>query len=106
MKAASIVLAPGAGTLRRPESGNNIWRGDCFPIRPLGANPALLLEAMQRGIKRTLMDLQHFFRNLTNASRDAPSVHRLERERPQNQEVEGALDQVGWLSHRGSPVDK
>jgi hypothetical protein len=33
-------------------------------------------------------------------------VHGLERERPQNQEVEGALDQVGWLSHLGSPVDK
>src|ERR1700741_2969798 len=35
MKGASIALAPGAGTLRRPESENNIWRGDCFPIRPI-----------------------------------------------------------------------
>jgi hypothetical protein len=61
---------------------------------------------MQRGIKRTLMDLQDFFRNLTNASRDAPAVHGLDRERPQNQEVEGALDQVGWLSHFEPPVDK
>jgi hypothetical protein len=61
---------------------------------------------MQRRIKRALMDLQHFVRNLTNALRDAPAVHGLERECPQNQEVEGALDQVGWLSHLGSPVDK
>jgi hypothetical protein len=33
-------------------------------------------------------------------------VHGLERERPQNQEVEGTLDQVGWLGHFEPPVDK
>jgi hypothetical protein len=52
------------------------------------------------------MDLQDFVRNLTNALRDAPAVHGLERERPQNQEVKSALDEVGWFSHVESPVDK
>ena len=61
---------------------------------------------MQRRIERTLMDLQDSVRNLTNALRDAPAVHGLERERPQNQEVKSALDEVGWFSHVESPVDK
>ena len=77
-----------------------------FRLSPFGLNPPLLLETMQRGIRRTLMDLQDFVRNLTNAWRDAPAVRALEREPPQNQEVEGALDKVGWLSHPGCPVDK
>jgi len=49
---------------------------------------------MQRGIERALVHLQYFIRNLPDALRDSPTVHRLKVERLENQHVQGALEEV------------
>jgi hypothetical protein len=58
-----------------------------------------VLEAMQRGIEGTLLDAQQIVGNLLNALRDCPTVQRLERDRPHDQEIEGALQDVGLIAH-------
>ena len=71
---------------RRPD------RGELVVLRPpaelgdgpLRLDPALMLEAMQRGIERALVDLQHVFGDLLDALRDRPAVQRLRLERPQD----------------------
>src|SRR5262249_18046583 len=43
---------------------------------PLGLEQALLLDAMERRVKRALLYLQHFLRDLVDALGDAVSVDR------------------------------
>ena len=62
-----------------------------FRLSPFGLNPPLLLEAMQSGIKRALIDLQHLLGHLTDALRDPPAVHGLQSKRLEDQQVQGAL---------------
>jgi len=50
---------------------------------------------MERGIQSPLADLQYFIRHLVNAVGNRPSVHRLPRDRFQNQEIQSSLDEVG-----------
>jgi len=59
-------------------------------ILPLGLNPALVLQTMQSGVQRALLNLQHAFGDLHNALRYRPPVHRLQRKRLQNQQVKRA----------------
>src|SRR5437016_1073486 len=54
---------------------------------------------MQRGIKGALIDLQNLFGNLTDALRDAPAVHGLQSYCLEDQQVQRALHQIGWLGH-------
>src|SRR5205807_8736290 len=49
---------------------------------------------MQCRVQRALWDLKGFARDLMDALGDRPAVHRLERERFEDQEVERALRQV------------
>ena len=56
-----------------------------------------MLELVQGGVERALLNEQHIARQLPNALCNRPAVHRLERERLENQEIEGALDEVDWL---------
>src|SRR6266545_4410929 len=58
---------------------------------PLGFDPALVLEALQRGIQRALLHQQHVVGQLPDAPGDRPAVHRLERERFENEEIERPL---------------
>src|SRR5215469_10854364 len=51
-------------------------------------------------------DLQHLFAHLLNPFGDGPSVHRLERDGLKNQQVQGSLNQVRWLAHRGEIIPK
>jgi hypothetical protein len=44
---------------------------------PLGANPALVLQSMERGIQRALVELQNILGELLDAYCDAPSMRRL-----------------------------
>src|SRR5262245_6021648 len=41
---------------------------------PLGRNPALLFEPVERRIERTLVDAEHVLRDLLQPLRDAPAV--------------------------------
>src|SRR5215472_14942093 len=62
---------------------------------PLGLDQSLALEAIERGIQRTLLNLQHLLRHLLNALRDSPAVIGLKSQRFQNQKIEGALQHIG-----------
>src|SRR5260370_5325169 len=50
---------------------------------------------MQRGIKRALLNLQDFARNLLDALRNPVSMHGTERHDLQDQHVQRALQQIG-----------
>ena len=65
---------------------------------PLGSIQPACFETMERGIERALIDLQHVSRDLLDALRDAPAVHRLERQRLQDEHVERALEEILFLT--------
>src|SRR4051812_36796137 len=44
-------------------------------VAPIGVQPSALLEAMERGIKRALLDLQPILRDVLDPAQDAKSVH-------------------------------
>src|SRR5262245_10756934 len=67
---------------------------------PLGGDPALVLELVERRIERPFAHLENFPRNLAEPDADSPAVQRLERENLQDQEVECALNQIGRFAHR------
>src|SRR5579862_4949150 len=54
---------------------------------------------MQRRIKRAVADLQHFARNLSQTLADRPAVERLQRQNFQDQQGQGALNQVRRTAH-------
>src|SRR5262245_50824223 len=58
--------------------------------RPLGGDPSLLLQLVERGVERAVADLQHIARDLAETLADRESVERLERQDLQNQQVERA----------------
>ncbi len=58
-----------------------------------------MLEAIQRGIERALLNLQAVLRDLLNAEQDAVAVQRPQRDGLEDEEVEGALQQLGRVAH-------
>src|SRR5262252_6540899 len=66
---------------------------------PLGFDPALMLEAMERGIERPLSDRERVVREELDSLRDAPPVERLPGNRLEDQQIQRALQQVGRLRH-------
>jgi len=66
---------------------------------PLGADPALLLEAVEGGVEGALLDLEDFVGELLDALGDGPAVFGLEGDGLEDEEVEGSLDEIVWLSH-------
>lgn len=79
----------------------------CLPVRvghsPVGGDPALQFKSVQCRIQRALVDLENIFRHLLDALSDGPAVLGAQRQRPQDQHVEGALQQIGACgsSHDG-----
>ena len=71
---------------------------------PRGLQPALLLQPVQRRVQRALRDLQHVAADLANALRDAPAVHRLERERLEDEQIQRALNEIGRSAHGDTQV--
>src|SRR5207302_4811035 len=61
---------------------------------PRGTDPSAALEPMQCRVERALWNLKRVARDLVDALGNPPAVHRLERERFENQEIERALRQV------------
>src|SRR5262245_9449446 len=64
---------------------------------PVGDDPRLVLESVQRRVERTLLDLERLFRDLPDPVCDGPAVKRFEGDDAKDQEVEGALEKVGRL---------
>jgi hypothetical protein len=63
---------------------------------PFSCEPAALFEAMERGIERALLDLQDVAGHLLQALRDGVAVDRAEGDDFQDEDVERALEQVGF----------
>src|SRR5439155_26114690 len=62
---------------------------------PLALDPSLLLEALERGVERSLIDVEHTPRELLDALADAPAVHRLERQCLEDEQIERSAENVG-----------
>jgi hypothetical protein len=62
---------------------------------PVGADPALPQHPLEGGIERALLDPEHVAGELIDPLADAPTVHRLEGQRLQDQQLEGAGKQIG-----------
>src|SRR6185503_20605195 len=57
---------------------------------PITLDPAAVLEALERGVEGSLIDLESAARDLLDAETDAPPVHRLERKRLEDEEIDAA----------------
>src|SRR5437867_6800739 len=89
-------------------AGNAVVLGAAVVVggSPVRGDPATVLEPMECGVERTLIDLEHVPRELLDPLRDAPAVHRLERDGFEDEEVEGPLEDVrGWEAHGISLLD-
>jgi hypothetical protein len=71
---------------------------------PASLDPPSALEAVQRRVKRSLLDDEHIVRHLSDAVADRPPVLRLERQSSQNQHVKRPLWQFNAAGHEASPV--
>src|SRR4029453_11340098 len=60
----------------------------------LRLDPTLVLESMERWIERALRDLQRVPAHLLNTLGDRPAMLGFERDRLEDQEVEGSLNEV------------
>src|SRR5258706_4203041 len=64
---------------------------------PFGANPAGFLHAVERGIKRTFFGTEHVQGHVLNRGHNGVAVKaRAAREDLQDQQVEGALEGIGF----------
>src|SRR5688572_32382955 len=66
---------------------------------PIARDQAVLLEALERGIERALVHLEHTVGDLLDALADPPPVHGSERQRLEDQQVERAPEGIGLGSH-------
>src|SRR6185503_1513758 len=55
---------------------------------PDALDVAAMLEALERRIERSLIDVETSARHLLNPDADAPAVHRLERQRLEDKEID------------------
>src|ERR1700730_456432 len=72
-----------------------------FGLLPLGRDPAFLLQLVQRRIEGSFAYLQHIPGDGPQTQADGPPVQGLEREDLQEEEIEGALNQVVGFAHIG-----
>src|SRR5579863_4785344 len=92
----------GAGSRQAVELGAAVVLGD----PPFGGDRALLFEPVERRVERALGHGKDVAGDLLDALRDAPAVLRLERQRAQDEEIEGALKHVGLAADHGFlPLD-
>ena len=66
---------------------------------PVAVDQSLMLEAIQRGIERALLNEQCAAGDLLDAKEHAVAVQLAERDRLQNEEVEGAGEDTRWICH-------
>src|SRR5688572_23317667 len=58
-----------------------------------------MFELVKGGVQRPLADLEDVGGSGAEALRDGEAMEGLERDETENQAVEGALDEIGWLAH-------
>jgi hypothetical protein len=58
-----------------------------------------MLQAIQGGVERSLLDLQGAARDLLDSQQDAVPMHVSERYRLEDEEVEGPWQKVGLVGH-------
>ena len=72
----------------------------CFAVflgvAPFGVEPALLFHAMERGIEGAFFDLELVACGLLDPAENGESVHRSPGERLEDEQVEGAADEVDF----------
>jgi hypothetical protein len=68
-------------------------------VLPFGGDPALIFEAVEGGIEGTLADGEDFTGEDLDALGDAPTVEGLAGDGFEDEKVESALEEVGWLGH-------
>src|SRR5262249_8461222 len=67
---------------------------------PLGFNPSALLQPMQRGIKRALLQRETIVGNHRDAFGDIPAVQRFGNKSSQDEKIEGSLEKfISYLVH-------
>ncbi len=101
------VLAP-ALRLRRersaPRRGERIEPSRPILLRrlPLALDPALLFEALQGRVERALSDAQQVLGLLLDELAQRPAVHCATGECPEDQQIEGAAEEIGVFAGHGS----
>ena len=83
-----------------PRRCERIELGAAIVVRlaPLRLDPSVLLKAVQSGIQRSLIYLEHVLGHLPDALGDAPAVHGFKSKGLEDQEVQGAwTESVGLL---------
>src|SRR5579863_3676570 len=63
---------------------------------PVRGEQLLVFQPMQRGVERTLLDLESFTRDLLDLLGDGVPVDRPVRNDPENQKIERALRELGF----------
>jgi hypothetical protein len=76
--------------------GEAIILGLALVVRfaPFAGDQALMLQAVERGIERALLDLEAVAGDLLDAQEDAVPVKLRERQSFEDEEIEGALQEV------------
>jgi len=69
-----------------------------FRLAPFGRNQALVLQPVQGGVQRSLLNLETITGDLLNPKEHAVAVKRAQRHRLENQQIERALQQLGRLA--------
>src|SRR5712691_3526509 len=70
---------------------------------PLRLDPTLLFQLVEGGIQGTIADLQFLARHLLESLAHRPPVQWLECQDFQQEQIERALDEIGWLTHQCCP---
>src|SRR5262249_24488701 len=78
------------GSRERVEAGSTVIRRSL----PVSHHPALDEHSLQRRIERPLFDRQYVPRQHLNVLRDAIAMHRADRQRLENQHLEGTWEQL------------
>lgn len=69
-------------------------------LAPFRFDPAPVLQAVERRVKRTFADAQHVVRPLLNALTDAEAMRRFAAQNFQDEHVQRALEKIGFLHNR------
>src|SRR5437867_8399404 len=100
-RAIFLQLAP-AGPRERVEFRAAV----VFARSPFGGDPSFLFQLVQRRIERAIAHLKDVAGYLFEPLADGPSVQRFEGDNFQNQQVQGALHQIGRPAHQLSSVSE
>src|SRR5262245_41457741 len=90
---------PGLSLVSRPTpafGGERVDLGPAAVLRgaPGRRDPALVLQPIEGRVERPLVDLEYFARQLMDPFAEGPAVGGAELQGPEDEEVEGALEQV------------